>query len=414
MSGFNEVALSEVSEIIGGGTPKTTIPEYWNGQIPWLSVVDFNTDNRHVFYTEKTITEIGLKNSSTKILNAGDLIISARGTVGALAQLAVPMAFNQSCYGIRANKNSTNDFLYYAIKNILSHVKANTHGSVFDTITRDTFDNLKIFLPPLPEQKAIADTLSCLDEKIELNNKINANLEQTAQAIFKSWFVDFEPFQDGEFVESELGSIPKGWRVVPLGDLCKTITKGTTPTTLNKQFTSSGINFIKAESILDNHSFDISKIAFIDDETNKMLSRSIIEQNDIVFTIAGTLGRFAFVDSSVTPANTNQAIAIIRANVESINPVTLYSYFIGCWHTEFYTKNIQQAVQANISLTTIKSLPILLPEADQMLVYSNLISPIFNYIWQNSNEIRKLAEVRNGLLPKLMSGEIDVSDVEID
>lgn len=101
---------------------------------------------------------------------------------------------------------------------------------------------------------------------------------------------------------------------IPLQELCKVVTKGTTPTTLGKSFTSSGINFIKAESILDNHSIDSSKFAFIDEETNALLKRSVIKANDIVFTIAGTLGRFAMVDNSVLPANTNQAVAIIRPN----------------------------------------------------------------------------------------------------
>jgi len=182
-----------------------------------------------------------------------------------------------------------------------------------------------------------------------------------------------------------------------------------TKSPLKKQFVIKGINFIKAESILDNHSFDLSKIAYIDDETNKMLNRSIIEENDILFSIAGTLGRFAFIDSSVIPANTNQAVAIIRANEKLIKPISLYSYFVGGWHTEFYTKNIQQAVQANLSLTTIKNLPIILPSKVEMQKYSDLIAPIFKQIWHNYLENRKLAEVRDNLLPKLMSGEIDVT-----
>ncbi len=111
-SKWEVVKLSNVIEIIGGGTPDTANPDYWNGNISWLSVVDFNKENRFVDKTEKTITENGLKNSSTKLLNEGDLIISARGTVGALAQLKKPMAFNQSCYGLRGNSKLNNGFLY--------------------------------------------------------------------------------------------------------------------------------------------------------------------------------------------------------------------------------------------------------------------------------------------------------------
>ena len=176
--------LSEVMELIGGGTPKTTMPEYWNGNIPWLSVKDFNNDFRYVYSTEKTITELGLQNSSTKLLQKGDVIISARGTVGEIATIPYPMAFNQSCYGIRAKKDIvTSDFLYYLIKHNVSVLKKNTHGSVFDTITRDTFDNIDVNIPSIEQQERITGILSPIDEKIELNIRINCNLFHTVKPI---------------------------------------------------------------------------------------------------------------------------------------------------------------------------------------------------------------------------------------
>ena len=200
---------------------------------------------------------------------------------------------------------------------------------------------------------------------------------------------------------------------VPLQDLCKVVTKGTTPTTLGKTFTPSGINFIKAESILDNHSIDTAKFAYIDDETNAMLKRSIIEMNDIVFTIAGTLGRFALIDNSVLPANTNQAVAIIRPDENKVAASYLYSFFIGNWHNEYYSKRIQQAVQANLSLTTIKSLPIAILSDDLMSKYNELVKPLLALIKSNEEENRKLSTLRDALLPKLMSGELRISDVDI-
>ena len=139
-SEWSNYVLSDIVNIIGGGTPKRAIPEYWNGSIPWLSVGDFNTDNRHVFETKETITELGLQKSSTNLLDAGQLIISARGTVGALAQLGKSMAFNQSCYGLDAKTEySINDYLYYLVKQQVGGLQQIAHGAVFDTITRDTF-----------------------------------------------------------------------------------------------------------------------------------------------------------------------------------------------------------------------------------------------------------------------------------
>ena len=169
--------LSEIVDIIGGGTPKTNVAEYWDGNIPWLSVKDFNNDSRYVYSAEKTITQSGLDNSSTKLLAQDDIIISARGTVGELAMISLPMAFNQSCYGVRGKKGVVvPSYLYYLLKNSICFLKRQAHGSVFDTITRDTFANIEVSLPSLAEQRVIADTLASLDDKIANNTKINHHL----------------------------------------------------------------------------------------------------------------------------------------------------------------------------------------------------------------------------------------------
>jgi type I restriction enzyme S subunit len=222
--------------------------------------------------------------------------------------------------------------------------------------------------------------------------------------------VDFEPFQDGKFVYSELGKIPEGWKISTLEKVCVRITKGTTPTTLKRSFTDSGINFIKAECINTDHSFDLSKFAFIDNDTNALLSRSIITEKDILFTMAGTIGRFAFVQPSILPANTNQAVAIIRVNSEIINPKIIYSFLVGGWHKDFYFEKIQQAVQANLSLGSIGSLPIILPPKDLLSEYEATIIPLLDIIQSNMTQSHALAVIRDALLPKLMSGEIEVEE----
>ena len=207
--------FSEIMYILGGGTPKTTVPEYWGGNIPWLSVKDFNNDYRYVYETEKSITEQGLKNSSTTLLEPNDMIISARGTVGELAMIPFPMAFNQSCYGLRAKRHIVDpSFLYYLMKDNIRLLKSNTHGSVFDTITRETFEGIEVDLPSLDVQRKIASVLSKLDDKIELNVKINNNLYEQMQALYNSWFVNFEPFE---------GKQPDDWTVKDIYSLANII-----------------------------------------------------------------------------------------------------------------------------------------------------------------------------------------------
>ena len=175
MAEWKKCTLDEIIELIGGGTPKTSNAEYWNGNIPWLSVKDFNNDTRYVYETEKTITQAGLENSSTKLLQKDDIIISARGTVGEMAMIPFPMSFNQSCYGIRGKKGINQIFLYYLLKNSIRKLKTIAHGSVFDTITRNTFSNVVVFVPDEETQQAISSVLVNIDDKIEVNQKINKN-----------------------------------------------------------------------------------------------------------------------------------------------------------------------------------------------------------------------------------------------
>ena len=293
-------------------------------------------------------------------------------------------------------------FVYYtAINPVFRNVavKSMVGSSGRQRVQQSVLEELELSVPDLDEQRRIGDFLAKIDEKIALNDRINDNLQRQLRTIFKAEFTD----------NPELENITQ----IPLSELCHVVTKGTTPTTLGKPFVERGINFIKAESILDDHSIDKSKFAFIDEETNALLKRSIIHAGDVVFTIAGTLGRFALIDENVLPANTNQAVAIIRADLEKVLPEYIYTCFIGEWHTDYYAKRVQQAVQANLSLTTIKSLPIPLLDEAKMSEYLSLILPLIKAIKTNEAQNEKLAALRDNLLPKLMSGEIDVSAVQL-
>lgn len=220
--------LSDVVTIISGGTPKTSVKEFWDGDIDWLAVADFNSSNRYVSSASKKITELGLNNSNTKMLEKGDLIISARGTVGAIAQLTKPMAFNQSCFGLRGKKNKLDtDYLYYWLKNYVDVLLNKSQGSVFNTINLSTFDDIKIELPNIADQRKISNFLTLLDDKIQINNQINQELEAMAKTLYDYWFVQFDfPDQNGKPNKSSGGKmvynpelkreIPEGWGVEKL------------------------------------------------------------------------------------------------------------------------------------------------------------------------------------------------------
>lgn len=368
-----------------------------SGKYPILRVGNFFSSDRW-YYSDMELPE-------NKYCDYEDLLFAWSASFGPKIWDGGKVIYHYHIWKLIPNDDVADKFyLYYWLRHSVNRLTAGTHGSVMAHMTKGDMENQSIELPSLQTQKKISSILRTIDEKIHNNEAINNNLEQQAKALFKSWFIDFEPFG---------GVQPPEMKFVPLQELCKVVTKGTTPTTLGKPFTSSGINFIKAESILDSHSIDSSKFAFIDEETNALLKRSVIKANDIVFTIAGTLGRFAMVDNSVLPANTNQAVAIIRPDENKVTPAYLYSFFIGNWHNEYYSKRIQQAVQANLSLTTIKSLPIAVLSKTTMNNYDELVSPLFALMKGNEEENRRLSELRDTLLPKLMSGELDVSNIDL-
>ena len=305
--------LSEVTQMIGGGTPKTTVEEYWNGDIPWLSVVDFGRSGKTVYKTEKTITEKGLKESSTKILKKGQLIISARGTVGELAMLGRDMAFNQSCYGLTATKETTNEFLYYLVKDSVGKIKQNTHGAVFDTITKQTFENIEVTIPEcLETQTQIAQILASLDDKIELNLQMNQTLEAMAQALFKEWFVNFNfPNFDGE-LENDL---PKGWR---MGSLSEIMYVQNGFAFKSNDFIDEGENGILKIKNISNKVVDIVNMQCIPSEVAMNIDKRFkVESGDLLIAMTGAeVGKVGMVPNTEKNLWLNQRVGSFKEKVK--------------------------------------------------------------------------------------------------
>ncbi len=422
--------LYEILTIIGGGTPKTTNSSYWGGNIPWLSVVDFNNDNRYVHSTEKTITEAGLKHSSTKLLPKGALILSARGTVGALAQLSKPMAFNQSCYGIVATEHTTNDFLYYLLKTVVSDLQVKGHGSVFNTITRETFETIFVSLPQKDEQKRIADMLGAFDDKIELLQKQNTTLENMAKALFKSWFVDFDVVhakQQGQpkaavmqqyhlteelynlfpssFEPSSLGPIPTGWQVKKIQDLAKVVGGGT-PSTKEPAFFAP-----KGTAIAWLTPKDLSGYAYKyiscgqTDITNKGLDNSsaqLMPKNTIVFSSRAPIGYIAVSLGNIT---TNQGF---KSLIPSKTYYTEFLYHFLCYNKQKIEGLGTGSTFKEISGSVMKSISLYVPNEKILEKFEDQSVIINEKLKNNQKQIQTLTEMRDGLLPRLISGKIRV------
>jgi type I restriction enzyme S subunit len=432
--------LSEVINLIGGGTPKRSIAEYWGGDIPWLSVKDFNNEYRHVEKSDETITKLGLEKSSTKLLERGQIIISARGTVGELAQVSKTMAFNQSCYGIDAKTEYTlNDFLYYLLKHSISNIQRITHGAVFDTITRDTFNFIEVSLPPLTEQKAIAHILGSLDDKIELNRQMNETLEAMAQALFKSWFVDFDPVIDNalaagnaipdelleraeqrqaiekkdnsdiqnlfpnafEFTE-EMGWIPKGWGVSKLGEYIE-VKRGGSPRPIHDYLVPKGLPWVKiSDATASNSRFLVETKQFIKPEgLNKT---TLLKKGSLILSNSATPGLPKFLD--LDACIHDGWLHFPKKKIFTDN--YLYQLFLVVRQELLMQGN--GSVFTNLKTDILKNHMVVVPNIDVLNYFDNWINSFHNKIHAVQIDVDNLSRIRDTLLPKLMSGELRISD----
>jgi type I restriction enzyme, S subunit len=278
------------------------------------------------------------------------------------------------------NENEVyNKFIYYSFQGIdsVNKITSKTKGSVQSNINMADLRSTEINLPPIDEQKAIAKTLSCLDDKIEFNNRINKTLVELAQSVYKSWFVDFEPFQDGEFVESELGRVPKGWRVGKLSDIV-TIKYGKD----HKKLSDGNIPVYGSGGVM----------RFVDTALYKVES--------VLIPRKGTLNNVFYVDESFWSVDT------MFYTVMKTSCVAKFVYF--------YMKDIDlmsmNAGSAVPSMTTdiLNSLVTIIPPNYVFERFDELVSPFFKQIKANQKESKTLSLLRDILLPKLMSGEIRV------
>ena len=329
-------------------------------------------------------------------IREGDIVIARTGaTTGynkTIKQLPYPAVY--ASYLIKYDLDrlkADSAFVGYVLQasNWYEYVDAIAGGSAQPGANAKQLGSFKFLLPPLPEQKAIASVLSSLDDKIDLLHRQNKTLEAMAETLFRQWFIE-EAKED--------------WEEVKLGDLCEVITKGTTP----KQFLESGVNFIKAESLTDTGSFIRSKFASVSTEIHDtFLKRSILQAGDLLFSIAGTIGRVAKVTADILPANTNQALAILRPK-SHVNSDLIYCILKSSYFQELADGKVVHAVQPNLSLGEISNSCIRLPNQKVLQVFTEQVSAYFAKKSVNSSQIQTLENLRDTLLPKLMSGEVRV------
>ena len=415
-SEWREVKLEECAEcIFSGGTPSTKIPEYWNGEFPWLSSGE--TRNAFIYETEKKITQEGIDNSSTKLAKKDDVVIASAGqgnTRGQTSICKIDTYINQSIISIRSNQKKMDPYyLFYNIYGRYNELRKISDGhSIRGSLTTKIIKDLYIKIPPLQEQKSIAHILSTLDDKIEVNNQINKTLENMAQAIFKQWFVDFEfpnengePYKSsgGEMVESELGMIPKGWEVSTLKDVINVIdNRGKTPPQEPRK-TIYPIIDVKALSgdirVIDYNNC----MKYVSKETYQNWFRSgHPNQGDILLSTVGSLAELKIFmgDTGCIAQN------VVALRAKNISNLYLYELLKNI-KNDLVSYNIG-SVQPSIKVTHIVKHKILIPNDIIVEKFHLFMDEITNEIFVKHNENALLTSMRDSLLPKLMCGEIRI------
>jgi len=406
--------IKEIGEVIGGGTPSTKRSEYYDGDIPWITPKDLSDHiDRYIFMGERSITKEGLNNSSAKLLPKGTVLFSSRAPIGYVAIAGQELCTNQGFKSIVCNESVNNLFIYYTMKMSKEAMESIASGSTFKEVSGSTVKEFKIKIPPLREQKEIAGILSSLDDKIELNNAINKNIEEMAQALFKRWFVDFEfpnkngePYKSsgGEFEESELGLIPKGWRVEFLPDWIDFL-EG--PGIRNWQYKEEGIKFLNIRCI-KNQDLDLSTANKVStEEANGKYKHFLLEEGDVVVSTSGTLGRSAIVRKEHLPLMLNTSIIRFRPK-NGMCYSYMYSYLISQEFINELNTKASGSVQLNFGPKHLKTIKLVIPPKRMLTIFENIIGPLIAEMCRLKSENSILSIIRDTLLPKLMSGEIRV------
>ena len=311
---------------------------------------------------------------------------------------------------LRHNEKINPHYLFYILKSntVIEQLQmlAESRSGTFPQITFSELANLPILLPSLSEQDKILSVLSSLDDKIELNRQINDNLEQQAQALFKSWFVDFEPFKDGEFVDSELGMIPKGWTIKTLDSLCDIVGGGTPSKAKAEYYCSNGIAWLTPKDLSISHSkysyhgeMDITELGY------SKSSAKIMPKGAVLFSSRAPIG---YISIAANEMCTNQGFKSLVPKIAG----TCFLYLYLKENTPLIESQASGSTFKEVSGSLMKSQTVIVPNNTQIL--DDFEESVYNIFELQKNidlEILSLQTIRDSLLPRLMSGELKINDL---
>ena len=384
MTEWIECTLDKLGEIVGGATPSTKCEDYYGGSIPWITPKDLSSfKGRYITSGERNITEKGLASCSAQMMPKDAVLFTSRAPIGYVAIASQSVCTNQGFKSIVVNEKADPLFVYYLLKYNKDAIEAMGSGTTFKEVSGKTMRAVKVRIPlDVSYQNRIAAVLDSLDTKIENNERINDNLHQQAATLFKALFVDLTPFD---------GTMPPNWTISTLGDATEMGAGGDKPKESSPVKTplcpypiySNGIN-------------DYGLYGYTNDLKIKVES--------VTVSARGTIG---YVCLRHTPYVPIVRLVTLIPDTKVLSAKYLYLYLRQLHITGTGT------TQQQLTVPDFRKTEIIIPDKNTMDSFTETVTPLFEQIWANEDENTKLAEVRDALLPKLMSGEIDVSDIQL-
>ena len=405
---WQECTIGDLGQIVTGKTPPTKNNEYWGGKVMFITPKDIQAA-KHIFKTERYVTGEGKVAVRGAILPKGSICVSCIGNIGYLGITTEECISNQQINSIIVNENNDVDFVYYLLKSLWAYFK-NYEGqsTALSILNKTQFSKIKVQIPNIEVQKKISGVLKMLDEKIELNNAINNNLEQQAQALFKKWFID-----NPENVDWSAGTFRELIQSTLNGDWGKEAPTGNN---------TEKVYCIRGADIPEVKAGNKGKMPtrYI---LPKNLANKKLEAGDIVVEISGgsptqSTGRCTEITQSLLDRYDSSMVCTNFC--KAIKPKNGYSLFVYYYWQYLYEKGVFFSYEngttgiKNLDFTGfIETEPIIIPPFDKVQEFDDYCNSIFSQVFANGKQSEQLASLRDTLLPKLMSGELDVSDIEL-
>ena len=393
---FKYYKINDIGEVVSGGTPSTSKNEYWYGDIGWITPKDLSSyDDIYISRGERNISSEGLNNSSAKLVPKNTVLMTSRAPIGYIAIANNELSTNQGFKSLICNEKICHyKYFYYWLKLNIKYIINNSNGSTFKEISGGTFKNLELSLPSLNEQKAISSVLWTIDEKISVLKRINKNLEELMHVLFKKYFIDSNPF----YVEND-----ENWNIIKLKDLI-----------IRNRDKINDFDNWKDELLIDLSNMPRFSIAISNFDKGKKFTSNIYKLNkyDLLFgSIRPYFGKVGF-----SPIN-----GVVTGTVHSFKPIDdiYYSLVLSLISSKTFI-NYTVSVSKGTKMPSVKwddfiNYEFAIPDdLSKIGEYNKILLPLIHKIEKNILEIQRLTKLRDTLLPKLMSGEIDVSKINCD